>query len=199
MSSHYFVKEGQEPALVILDGMPFSAAADLLAWAPLVVVADRALEVVISWGIKVDVVVTLGGEPVVSDLLELQQPLHIIAASDESHGISEVFRYLASQRNSAVAILASEPEKIMSTVTSINIGKGANLDITIQNGSVRWSRLAHNFHKWFPANTRFRLFSAAAAFPEVDGTVREGDDFVTVSDGIIQIPGNPGLWIGEYF
>jgi hypothetical protein len=196
MSSHYFVKEGQEPALVILDGMPFSAAADLLAWAPLVVVADRALEVVISWGIKVDVVVTLGGETVVNDLLELQQPLHIIAASDESHGISEVFRYLASERNSAVAILASEPEKIMS---AFNKDKGTNLDITIQNGSVRWSRLAHNFNKWFPASTRFRLFSAAAAFREVVGTVREGDDFVTVSDGIIQIPGNPGLWIGEYF
>ena len=56
MSSHHFVKEGQEPALFILDNIPFQYAESLLEWVPLVMVADRALENVLHWGIKIDVV-----------------------------------------------------------------------------------------------------------------------------------------------
>ena len=56
MSSHHFVREGQEPALLILDALAFDIAGPLLEWAPLVVVAQSAVDEVMLWNIKMDVV-----------------------------------------------------------------------------------------------------------------------------------------------
>ncbi len=57
MSSHHFVKENQEPALIIANGMPCneSLLGELLEWSPYVIVLDGAYEKVISLGIKFDV------------------------------------------------------------------------------------------------------------------------------------------------
>jgi thiamine pyrophosphokinase len=57
MSSHHFVKENQEPALIIANGQ--SCESDLLnqllEWSPLVVVLDGAVNRVLNLGIKFDV------------------------------------------------------------------------------------------------------------------------------------------------
>jgi thiamine pyrophosphokinase len=57
MSSHHFVKENQEPALIIANGQ--SCESDLLnqllEWSPLVVVLDGAVNRVLDLGIKFDV------------------------------------------------------------------------------------------------------------------------------------------------
>src|SRR5687767_7172608 len=57
VSSHHFVKEGQEPALAILEAYSLEAVEPLLEWAPLVIVAEAAIDEVVRWGIKIDVVV----------------------------------------------------------------------------------------------------------------------------------------------
>ncbi len=195
MSSHYFVKEGQEPALMILDAMPFSAAADLLAWAPLIVVSDRALEAVGTWGIKIDVVFGVSGDQRSNDkLLEDQQPVHIITAADQHSGLRAVFSYLHSMQNSAVVMIADKPEEMISSVDGIT-----DLDITIQDQVLRWSRITHEFHKWLSAGTRFRLFFPEGALPHVEGAEEQNGVFVTTSDGIVSILPHQSFWIGEYF
>ena len=196
MSSHYFVKEGQEPALVILDPMPFSVAADLLAWAPLVVVSDRALETVLTWGIKVDIVLDINaaskGRP---ELLELQQPLQIISAEDLVDGLKKMFHYLHATQHSAAAILADDPKAMISLVESI-----ADMDITVQNEVIRWSRITHDFNKWFPAGTRFQLLSQAETGPSVHGVAKQQNgEFECIHDGIIQISAASPVWLGEFF
>lgn len=57
MSSHHFVKENQEPALIIANGQPCSETllGELLEWSPYVIVLDGALDKVLSYGIKFDV------------------------------------------------------------------------------------------------------------------------------------------------
>jgi len=56
MSSHHFVKELQEPALLIADGEPCKLALleSLLEWSPLVVALDGAFEKLVRLGVKVD-------------------------------------------------------------------------------------------------------------------------------------------------
>jgi len=58
MSSHHFVKEGQEPALIICNGEMCSAelSGQLLEWSPYVLVLDGALERALDLGIKIDAV-----------------------------------------------------------------------------------------------------------------------------------------------
>ena len=57
MSSHHFVKEDQEPALIIADAsaVSFEKIQELLEWSPTVIVMESSLEMVLSWGIKMDV------------------------------------------------------------------------------------------------------------------------------------------------
>ena len=43
MSSHHFVKEGQEPALLIMDALSLALIEPLLEWAPQVIVCENAL------------------------------------------------------------------------------------------------------------------------------------------------------------
>lgn len=59
MSSHHFVKEGQEPALIIANGemCSFSLLEEMLQWSPYVVALDGAYEYLKSKGIKPDVVI----------------------------------------------------------------------------------------------------------------------------------------------
>ena len=56
MSSHHFVKEKQEPALIIadLDGFDEEYLGQLLEWSPTVLVPSHLVEKVISLGIKID-------------------------------------------------------------------------------------------------------------------------------------------------
>lgn len=64
MSSHHFVKEGQEPALVILDWNEDLAiiAAQLMEWQPKLVVSKEALDLLLMDGFKPDAVLDFLGE-----------------------------------------------------------------------------------------------------------------------------------------
>lgn len=59
MSSHHFVKDKQEPALIIANGADCSNELlnQLLEWNPFVLVLDGALDRVLMKGIKVDAVI----------------------------------------------------------------------------------------------------------------------------------------------
>jgi hypothetical protein len=192
MSSHYFVKEGQEPALMIFDAMPFSAASDLLAWAPLVVVSDRALESVLSWGIKIDVVLDFSEPKEQTELLDAQQPLQILRASDHASGLKEVFQYLHSVNNPAVTILTNDPVGIISSIDG-----HTKVEVTIQSGTIRWSRIARDFQKWLPAGSQFHLLQVSGRLPPVHGAIEDNGVFVTSDDGIVHISPAQPVWMGE--
>jgi thiamine pyrophosphokinase len=69
MSSHHFVKEGQEPALIIANGesCSYELLVSVMEWCPLVVVLDGAYERVKKLQIQPDIVIgdfdSLGSEP----------------------------------------------------------------------------------------------------------------------------------------
>ena len=100
MSSHHFVKEQQEPAVFILEveGISFETVAPLLEWSPTLLVAQEAVEVVLSWGIKIDVVLgTLEFQTENRQLLEEQYPLRFLTVSTGSTLEEGVHYLLASQ------------------------------------------------------------------------------------------------------
>ncbi|MCU0451893.1 MAG: hypothetical protein MUC97_18940 [Bernardetiaceae bacterium] len=58
MSSHHFVREAQEPALLLVGpGVSYATLAQLLEWVPTVLVCPPALEWALALGIKMDGVV----------------------------------------------------------------------------------------------------------------------------------------------
>jgi uncharacterized Rossmann fold enzyme len=58
MSSHHFVRDGQEPALIIANGAECDSEllGQLLEWNPYVLVLDGALQRVLDMNIRVDAV-----------------------------------------------------------------------------------------------------------------------------------------------
>jgi hypothetical protein len=149
MSSHHFVKEGQEPALLIADPVPFSVAESLLEWAPLVIVTSNALDEVLSWNIKIDVVIA-GPEPVevLNQKLVPQAPVKIITGNPELYKTALFF--LVANKQTAVSVLVDEPELWMKKMADF-IDK---LAITIHSPSIRWSGISSGrFKKWLPAGS----------------------------------------------
>jgi hypothetical protein len=193
MSSHHFVKEGQEPALLIADPVPFSVAESLLEWAPLVIVTSNALDEVLSWNIKIDVVIA-GPETVevLNQKLASQAPVKIITGDPEQVYKTAVF-FLVANKQTAVSVLVEQPELWMKKMTDF-IDK---LAITIRSPSIRWSGISSgSFKKWLPAGSRLKFYGLdlTPVHPDSPSIGKEG---VIIADGLIDFRHSTPFWVGE--
>jgi hypothetical protein len=192
MSSHHFVKEGQEPALLIADPVPFSVAESLLEWAPLVIVTSNALEEVLSWSIKIDVVIS-GTETVevLNQKLVSQAPVKIITGGLQLDKTAMFF--LVANKQPAVSILVQEPELWMKKMTDFM----DKLAITIHTPSARWSAISSGiFKKWLPAGSRLQFFGPdlTPVHPDSQSINKDG---VILADGLIDFRHSTPFWVGE--
>jgi hypothetical protein len=193
MSSHYFVKEGQEPALLILEPVPYHLAADLLEWVPVVMVDERALEQVLSWGIKVDVVFVSESEKerVLKQLCD-HFPVEIIPYPAEGDR-AVVFQQYLSGSCSALNVLSLHAEKAITQFAEFQ-----NIILSVIDEATRWMRVASRFEKWVPAHARFRLKKIIPDTTiETNGYEQADGVFVAVKEGIITFSANEPFWLGE--
>jgi hypothetical protein len=199
MSSHHFVKEDQEPALVILDALTFDKVGPLLEWAPLVIVARRAIEDVIRWNIKVDVV--LAEEKDVKELsnrLADQVPLTILAhPTDESPLVNALHYLIRKKQNDVNVFCLNLDEAIMLTEKF-----APQLQICIMDDTAKWSVVAAgHFEKWMAAKTSlFLRKSQGQQSIDLIGLKLAGDHYETTKDGLIRVQSDALFWVGEpYF
>lgn len=149
MSSHHFVKEQQEPALIILDteGIGFDAVAPLLEWVPTVLVAQKEVFTVISWGIKIDLILAeMDFQQQHYHLLEEQYPVKFLGVSNEDF-LEAGIQYLIATKHSAVNIIGFDHQKVFELEPKLGI-----LDLVIWDGLTRYFPVKNGeFKKWFPA------------------------------------------------
>jgi len=109
MSSHHFVKENQEPALIIANGQSceIDLLNQLLEWSPLVIVLDGAINRVIDLGIKFDVL--LGDFDHIENnqqLLSEQSDIKIIHTPDQNKtDLEKAIEFLIQKGQKAVNIV----------------------------------------------------------------------------------------------
>lgn len=108
MSSHHIVRDEQEPALLIDDAtvLQFEFVQLLLEWSPKVMVLSHAVDAVLEWGIKIDVVICQYTE--IEDLkpkLKPQSPLQLLAF-ENSDLLASAFIVLEDMGHNAVNLLA---------------------------------------------------------------------------------------------
>ena len=86
MSSHHFVKEQQEPAVFILDAehIHLDRISGLLEWVPTILVSEKALDRVLSWGIKIDVILASVGKAKILFNCQLLVYHHTIFLNDDN-------------------------------------------------------------------------------------------------------------------
>ena len=200
MSSHHFVKEQQEPAVFILDveGISFETVAPLLEWSPTLLVAQEAVEVVLSWGIKIDVVLgTLEFQRDQLHLLEEQYPLRFLTVSTGS-ALEEGIHYLLASQHKAVHLVGFDHQKCQQLEEKI-----LHLDLTLVDGDWKYYPVkGGKFSKWFaPAEIRLlAIENQPVEVSNADGSLLFPVCYLTqleVPEGISTFSSTGIFWIGE--
>jgi thiamine pyrophosphokinase len=182
MSSHHFVREDQEPALLIADAnsITFDVVQQLLEWSPTVVVLEAALQEVLTWGIKLDVVVAHDANTK-SLALELQNqvPIKFISYVNEKEALSTALYFLIASKQKAVNILSNE------TLEKFEVFSA--LDISVLQYGKRWSLVrSGHFEKWLTAGSALEIYFQGGIAQEP-----------VQKDGVVQIKRDAIFWLTE--
>ena len=193
MSSHHFVKEGQEPALFILENIAFQYAESLLEWVPLVMVADSVLESVLQWRIKIDVVLQSEySVDFIEDLIKDQAPVETLCC-DDAHIVKMGLNHLAQNGYDAVNLLSGPHETVFQEVEKF----GHKLQVGIYSEQEKWSFISTGkFEKWMPGESTLLIRSAAPL--QTEGIVKKGEYWQTTGAGIVTVRADTAFWIGEH-
>lgn len=200
MSSHHFVKEQQEPAVFILntEGLGFEAVSPLLEWVPTVLVWQECLDQVLSWGIKVDVI--LAAESFQKEnihLLEEQYPVKFLTA-EKGNFLAEGLQYLKASQHKAVHLIGYNSMQLAELTPELEF-----LDLTVlEEGWKYYPVKSKDFKKWFVAST-IRILGKEGMPLEIGNS--EGKLFlplfylsqIEVPEGITEIKGAELFWVGE--
>lgn len=187
MSSHHFVKEDQEPAVLIADAslVLLNLVEQLLEWSPTVVVLEQALDVVLSWGIKVDVVVgEAPNEQILFEKVREQAPVKIITHHSGELAFQTAMYFLRAGKYRAVNVVGMPPERLEEFAT--------HMDIVCFDETKRWCfARTGTFEKWYASGTVLVIstneFSAEGL----------SDQCITIRDGIVKIASSRPFWVGE--
>jgi len=193
MSSHHFVKEGQEPALFILDNIAFRYAESLLEWVPLVMVADVVLENVLQWGIKIDVVLqSKHAIELIEDLIKDQGPVETLRC-DKDHVVAIGLQYFAHNGFDAVNLLSVPDEIIFQEAEK----SAHQLQVGIYSEQEKWSLISTGkFEKWMPAGSAFLIRGAEPV--QTEGVAKKGESWQTMASGIVTFRADSAFWVGEH-
>jgi thiamine pyrophosphokinase len=176
MSSHHFVKDLQEPALIIAHGeeCSFSILGELLEWSPLVVVLDGAVHRVLELGIKIDVL--LGDFDRNEDrehLLKHQQPVELVHTPDQNKtDLEKAIDYLIERGAKAVNIVWATGKRADHSITNMtNIVRYKDqINIVMLDDYSRIYRCPNSYTKWYTKGTPISLIPVG----KVDGISTSG-------------------------
>jgi hypothetical protein len=195
MSSHHFVKEGQEPALILTDNIESDHIMSLLEWAPLVVVFENALDVALQWGFKTDVVVARQASlDVVTEKVAHQAPVKIISCLSEAEFMETTLALLISLQQRQVNIATENPEVYFELM-----GKYADrLEVSLVDEHIKWSLIpSGKFQKWFPGGTEI-LIRSNFDFQTSVGIPGSRKELKIREDGIVSVNSAGIFWVGEF-
>jgi hypothetical protein len=194
MSSHHFVREGQEPALLIINALSQELAAPLLEWAPHVVVVDDALPEIISWGIKIDFVLAAAGtEMLLADKLQHQHPVEIVLYKSSENPLKAGIEVLKSHHNAAVNVMIADARSAMA------LPEVRTFPVTLLTGNVRWSMIDKGrYEKWLPQNTVLRVVCENPESLSISGMEFSADSYRAENDGLVTIKSPQEFWVGEF-
>ena len=191
MSSHHFVKENQEPALLILntEAIPFEKLQEILEWSPTVIITEGCIEKVLGWGIKIDVVLAPQGRiQSLKQVLYHQAPIQFILYTDESEIIQRAIEFLESSHQRAVNVITNSQEDFDTLKTS-------NLDCELFFEGKRWSFAKDGkFKKWYELDVQLFVHPNSTTFTKIIGASKS---LRTENNGLVQLENSLPFWLGE--
>lgn len=209
MSSHHFVKEGQEPALLCLDpdALSYEQLGGLLAWVPLLMADIRCLDTLLDWQVKVDVL--LCAEEQREDVLPkltAQAPVSILTYQREEEALATGLYYLQAKRHEALSV-AVAPARLDAVWLQAVSMMSADFPVTVYSRQEKGFPCGHSLDKWLAAETCVRLMSTlydmevkASGFGEDAYKLKAGEwlELQKTADGRVHLSvPEEGLWYFE--
>ena len=200
MSSHHFVKDQQEPAVFILnaDEINFDQVSGMLEWVPTILVSEKALDQVLSWGIKIDVILA---SPAFQEenlnLLEAQFPVKFLTVEDDDF-LNEGINYLLGSKHEAVHLVGISHQKAFELEDKL-----ALINLTLVDGNWKYYPVkSGEFKKWF-VESSIHIHGKEGMPVEIKNS--EGElilpinyaTMIEVPEGITEIKAKGIFWIGE--
>ncbi|MCK9480835.1 MAG: thiamine diphosphokinase [Bacteroidia bacterium] len=134
MSSHHFVREGQEPALVLANGLPCSTELlnQLVAWSPTIMVLDGAYYKAMERNINFDIL--LGDfDSIKTTSIELPFPAEIIHTPDqEKTDLQKGLELLIARKTEAANLLWATGARADHFMSNLNVMAKFRNDITLK-------------------------------------------------------------------
>jgi hypothetical protein len=194
MSSHHFVKEGQEPALFIFEAFPFDRAASLLEWSPLVIVADHVVDAVLRWGIKIDVV--LQQQYPLEKLEEMlldQSPVQIVPCGS-AQTLEKGLDFLVERKYRAVNILTELGPHFFDQAGKFS----GRLQLVAFTKNEKCSLISSGkFEKWMEEGSKLKIFQDSEPLIQVKGLIKTETEWVVQHSKLVSVESKSFFWVGE--
>ncbi len=164
MSSHHFVIDGQEPALIIANGDSCSIKllTSLIEWCPYVVVLDGAYSRVKSLQIKPDLVI--GDFDSIDSSLKDIDVKFVKSADQETTDLEKAIDYLIANKTNDINIIWATGRRLDHTINNFNLlAKYKNHNVVIYDDFSRAYKIEGDFKKHYPKGTKISLFPISKA------------------------------------
>lgn len=174
MSSHHIIREKQEPALLILAIESFDQEhlGQLLEWSPSVIVSEDIYEHVLSFGIKIDVLLKQS-----KDKIETQEHVKVHEVK-EGDLLQSAMSFLTKEEYPSVNILTAE---FHAGHYEPYVNK---LDIVVFTDSKKIFPIKSGFTKWKPALENIYIMSEKTIIKSFTGLNEENkQQYRTLKDG----------------
>ncbi len=194
MSSHHFVREQQEPALILAIADLPDYVLDLLEWAPTIIALEIALPAALENGFKVDVIITEKDHNKWLEAFHHQHPLLFLKSNTGLASISMAMDHLIDQRQKTVNIVCPDAHQLINGLEKFT----ALIEINLLSGPRRYTH--HNkgkFQKWLPSGTLLESPDSYNLLIKSGNVVHEGDCYRVLSDGIIHLQADGPFWLAE--
>ncbi len=211
MSSHHIVRDDQEPALIIANGQVCSdeLLGQLLEWSPFIVVLDSAIERVMNYDLKVDVLIgDFDRDFDVEKYRESQFPIEIIHVPNQNKtDLEKAFDYLIERKIPSVNVVWATGKRADHAIANItNIVQYRDLlKIVIIDDHSKIFLLPNKFEKWYTKDSIISLIPIGEVtaistqnlfYPLNNESLkmgyRNGNSNHVVDDGIVKIEHQKG-------
>lgn len=190
MSSHHFVREGQEPTLFIFSyaEQQQEIIAQLLEWNPVLATTIECVSQLVAQGIKIDVVCCpIHKKDQLEELLIHQWPIKVLYTE---LNLESCIQSIISDGNTMLNVFCE--------VIDINQLPVCQLGIVYYDYSYRYFITDKKIEKWMVANTEIFLNDIEGL--STNGLIKEaGNCYKVLNDGIVVIASNHRICLGEKY
>jgi hypothetical protein len=191
MSSHHFVKENQEPALILAEQFDLTEVSGLLEWSPCIVAFPAAFESVALHGLHIDFAINYDSTS--TSLAERPVDFQLLTSGVDLKSMLDVSLSVLMARNCThINIWTSQPEAALRLLE----GTHSTLGLAVVDRTHAWARISSGkFSKWLPSG--YMLSYRGPGPAAIQNGNLSGAVITAVKDGLVTVQSPSSFWIGE--